>query len=88
MFKHSKSCHISIEKIRLSQQGRHDFNYRIRGDLSEETVKMHGYPVRQVRYVEIVLTQVNPDTGDADISPVKILPVSALFQHFLTTLQT
>ena len=88
MFKFSKTCHIFIEKVKTLPQGKYDFNYRIRGNLSEETVEMHSYPVRQVRYVETVLAPVNTDPLHTDISPVKILPVSALFHHFLKVVNT
>ena len=88
LFRLSRTCHIFIEKVRKLSQRKYDFNYRVRGILSEETVEMHGFPVQQVRYVETVLPLGNTDPDYVDIRPVKILPVSALFHHFLKTVNT
>ena len=68
--------------------GTSKLHYSVRGILAEETLDILNEPVRQIRYLEIVPSGHDADgkIKGADIRPVKVLPISALFDHFMATL--
>jgi hypothetical protein len=81
-----KAYHIFIEKLNERSQGNFAFKYRVRGLLSEETIHMQTCWVYQSRYVESIWGRATSDTFLGEVNPVKILPISALFDHFLKAL--
>jgi len=62
------------------------FTYYIRGVLSEHTVEQETDTVRQVRYAEYVVGDAKNGKTFTTTSPTKILPISAMFDHFLKAL--
>ena len=62
--------------------------YSIRGILAEETIDMLQGSVRQIRYFEMMSAgdETNGEIKNRDIHPVKVLPISGLFNHFMAAL--
>ena len=76
---------IFITKAVNASSGNFKLGYSIRGIISEETVDMQNEPIRQIRFIETDSSDANIDGQDKNILPVKVLPISALYDYFSTT---
>jgi hypothetical protein len=91
---HTKTHHmvkhyqIYITKVSGALLGHGDLHYRVRGVIEEEIINILDEPVRQTRYLETIPNKnsVEDNYAPMDILPVKVVPISALFDYFMTTL--
>ena len=76
---------IFITKSANASLGNFKLDYSVRGIISDETVDMQNVPIRQIRFIETDSSDANIDGQDKNIFPVKVLPISALYDYFSTT---
>jgi hypothetical protein len=62
------------------------FTYKIRGSLSEETVRFHGFPVRQERYVETSIPGIETGSDSQDRGVVRLFEVTRRHKMFIAGL--